>query len=275
MATDRGRERNRWLTGFALIVYAFLFAPIVVLIIYSFNRARRGLVWQGFTFDWYPRLFANDELLDALIVTLQVAAVAVVVSTVLGALLGLGLARLRFRGRGATETLLLVPMITPEIVMGLSLLLFFLQLFDAHGSIAQLWVAHTTFCVSYVAVVVRARAANMDPRLEEAARDLGASALGAFRYVTLPLIAPAVLAGALLAFSLSFDDYVVTTFNSGVGSSTLPLYIYGRIKFGVTPEINAISTIIVAITAIAILIAWRAGAFDPGRRRPVAEEPSG
>ena len=268
------RERNRWLTGYALIVYAFLFAPIVVLIIYSFNRARRGLVWQGFTFDWYPRLFANDELLDALIVTLQVAAVAVVVSTVLGALLGLGLARLRFRGRGATETLLLVPMITPEIVMGLSLLLFFLQLFDAHGSVAQLWVAHITFCVSYVAVVVRARAANMDPRLEEAARDLGASALGAFRYVTLPLIAPAVLAGALLAFSLSFDDYVVTTFNAGVGSSTLPLYIYGRIKFGVTPEINAISTIIVAITAIAILIAWRAGAFDPGRGRPVPEEPT-
>ena len=190
------RERNRWLCVYALIVYAFLFAPIVVLIIYSFNKARRGLVWQGFTFDWYPRLFANDELLDALIVTLEVALVAVIVSTVLGSLLGLGLARIRFRGRGATETLLLVPMITPEIVMGLSLLLFFLQLFDAHGSVAQLWVAHITFCVSYVAVVVRARAASMDPRLEEAARDLGASAWGAFRYVTLPLIAPAVLAGA-------------------------------------------------------------------------------
>src|SRR6185503_18344862 len=252
------RERNRWLSAYALIVYAFLFAPIVVLIIYSFNTAKRGLVWQGFTFDWYPRLFANDELLDALIVTLEVAVVAVLISTVLGSLLGLGLARIRFRGRGATETLLLVPMITPEIVMGLSLLLFFLQLFDAHGSVAQLWVAH------------------MDPRLEEAARDLGASAWGAFRYVTLPLIAPAVLAGGLLAFSLSFDDYVVTTFNSGVGSSTLPLYIYGRIKFGVTPEINAISTIIVAITAIAILIAWRAGAFDTASRQPVIEdEPAG
>ena len=162
--------------------------------------------------------------------------------------------------------------------MGLSLLLFFLQLFDAHGSVAQLWVAHITFCVSYVAVVVQARAANMDPRLEEAAQDLGASAWGAFRYVTLPLIAPAVLAGGLLAFSLSFDDYVVTTFNSGVGSSTLPLYIYGRIKFGVTPEINAISTIIVAITAIAILIAWRAGhsirerASRSSRRNPPARD---
>ena len=267
-------ERNRWLTAFAFLVYGFLFAPIVVLIIFSFNSARRGLVWQGFTFDWYPKLLANDELLDALLVTLQVAAVAVVVSTILGALLGLGLARLRFRGRGATETLLLVPMITPEIVMGLSLLLFFVQLFDAHGSVAQLWIAHITFCVSYVAVVVRARAANMDPQLEEAARDLGASAWGAFRFVTLPLIAPAVMAGALLAFSLSFDDYVVTTFNSGVGSSTLPLYIYGQIKFGVTPETNAISTIVVALTAIAILIAWRAGAFGGPRRPTVAAEPA-
>ena len=145
---------------------------------------------------------------------------------------------------------------------------------DAHGSLAQLWIAHITFCVSYVAVVVRARAANMDPRLEEAARDLGASAWGAFVHVTLPLILPAVIAGGLLAFSLSFDDYVVTTFNSGVGSSTLPLYIYGRIKFGVTPEINAISTIIVAITAIAIFIAWRAGAFRTEAERPVAEGPA-
>src|SRR6187431_47581 len=254
------KGRNRWLSAYALVVYAFLFAPIVVLIIFSFNSARRGLVWRGFTLDWYPRLFANDELLDALIVTLEVALVAVIVSTVLGSLLGLGLARIRFRGRGATETLLLVPMITPEIVMGLSLLLFFLQLFDAHGSVAQLWVAHITFCISYVAVVVRARAANMDPRLEEAARDLGASAWGAFRYVTLPLILPAVVAGAMLAFALSFDDLVVTSFNYGVGSATLPIYVYSAIKFGVTPEINAISTIIVAIVAIALFLAWRLGA---------------
>ena len=266
------RERNRWLSLYALAVYLFLFAPIVVLIFYSFNKARRGLVWQGFTLDWYPKLFSNDELLSALGVTIQVAVVAVLISTVLGALLGLGLARLRFRGQGATETLLLVPMVTPEIVMGLSLLLFFLQLFDAHGSLVQLWVAHITFCISYVAVVVRARAANMNPALEEAARDLGASAWGAFRFVTLPLIAPAVVAGALLAFSLSFDDYVVTTFNAGVGSSTLPLYIYGRIKFGVTPEINAISTIVVALTAVAILIAWRAGAFSVERGRAVSED---
>jgi spermidine/putrescine transport system permease protein len=266
------RERNPLLSAYALLVYAFLFAPIVVLIIFSFNEARRGLVWRGFTLDWYPRLFSNEELLDSLFVTLQVAAIAVVVSTVLGTLLGLGLARWRSRGAAATETFLLVPMVTPEIVMGLSLLLFFLQVFDANGSVAQLSIAHITFCVSYVAIVIRARAANMDPQLEEAARDLGASAFGAFRHVTLPLVAPAIASGALLAFVLSFDDYVVTTFNAGVGSSTLPLYIYGRVKFGVTPEVNAISTIIVALTAVAILIAWRAGAFNTARTRPTAEE---
>jgi spermidine/putrescine transport system permease protein len=265
------RGRNPWLTAFALAVYAFLFAPVVVLIVFSFNSARRGLAWRGFTLDWYPTLFANDELLDALGVTLQVAAVAVVVSTILGALLGLALARVRFRGRVATETLLLVPMVTPEIVMGLSLLLFFLQLFDGRGSVAQLSIAHVTFCISYVAVVVRARAASLNPALEEAARDLGASAWGAFRFVTLPLIAPAIVAGALLALSLSFDDYVVSTFNAGVGSSTLPLYIYSKVKFGVTPEINAISTIVVAGTAVAILVAWRLGAFR-GETRAVADE---
>jgi ABC-type spermidine/putrescine transport system permease subunit II len=252
--------RNRWLAAYAIVGYVFLFAPIVVLIVFSFNDSRRNFQWRGFTTEWYPTLLGNDELLDALWVTLRVAAVAVVVSTVLGTLLGLALARLRFRGRGPTETLLLMPMVTPEIVMGLSLLVFFYQLFGSRGSFNQLAVAHVTFCISYVAIVVRARAAGMDARLEEAARDLGASALGAFRYVTLPLVAPAVLSGALLAFALSFDDYVVSTFNAGVGSSTLPLYIYGKVKFGVTPEINAISTIIVAITAVAILAAWRVGA---------------
>ena len=256
--------RNRWLTAYAIAGYVFLFLPIAVLILFSFNDSRRNFQWRGFTLDWYPIVFANEALIDALFVTLRVAAVAVVVSTVLGTLLGLALARRRFRGRTGTETLLLVPMVTPEIVMGLSLLLFFYQLFDSRGSFTQLSLAHITFCISYVAIVVRARAASLDPRLEEAARDLGASAVGAFRHVTLPLIAPAIASGALLAFALSFDDYVVSTFNAGVGSSTLPLYIYGKVKFGVTPEINAISTIIVAVTAIAILVAWRLGGFRSG-----------
>jgi len=266
------KSSNRWLSAFAVAIYAFLFAPIVVLIIFSFNDSRRTFVWRGFTLRWYPTLFENADLLDALRITLEVALVAVIVSTILGSLLGLGLARLRFRGSGATETLLLLPMVTSEIIMGISLLIFFFQLFGAIGSIGQISIAHITFCISYVAVTVRARASGMDPRLEEAARDLGATAWGAFRYVTIPLILPAVIAGAMLAFALSFDDLVVTSFNYGVGSATLPIYIYSSIKFGVTPQINAISTIIVAVVSIALFIGWRLGAFRSEGGRVVSEE---
>jgi ABC-type spermidine/putrescine transport system permease subunit II len=266
------RERNPWLTALAVVTYLFLFAPIVVLIIFSFNVSRRNFVWLGFTLDWYPKLFANNQLLDALSVTLRVAVIAIIGATILGSLLGLGLARLKFRGSGAAETLILLPMITPEIIMGISLLIFFGQLFRQNGSLGQIGIAHVTFCISYVAIVVRARALSLDPRLEEAARDLGASAWGAFRHVTLPLIAPAVAAGAMLTFALSFDDLIVTSFNAGPGSSTLPIYIYSSIKFGVTPQINAISTIIVTVVAIALLIAWRLGAFRTDEHRLIAEE---
>jgi spermidine/putrescine transport system permease protein len=268
------RERNRLLTAYAVAVYVFLFIPIAILILFSFNASADNFSWTGFTLDWYPTLMANEDMLEAFVVTLQVAAVAVVVSTALGTLLGLGLARLRSRvASGAAETLLLLPMVAPEIIMGISLLLFFAQLFDANGSIAQITIAHITFCISFVAVVVRARAVGMDPRLVEAARDLGASARGAFFHVTLPLVAPAIVAGATVAFALSFDDLIVSTFNAGAGSSTLPLYIYSTIRFGVTPEINAISTIIVAVTAIAILFAWRVGPLRGGAARR-AEEPA-
>jgi spermidine/putrescine transport system permease protein len=262
---------SRWLTTFTAAIYVFLFAPIVVLIIFSFNESRRAFIWRGFTLDWYPTLFGNEDVLDALWVSLQVAAVAVVGATILGSLLGLGLARLRFRGSGAVHTLLLLPMITPEIIMGISLLVFFFQLIGSTGSIVQISLAHVTFCISYVAITVRARAANLNPQLEEAARDLGASSLGAFRHVTVPLLAPAIAAGAMLAFALSFDDLVITSFNAGVGSTTLPVEIWSQIRFGVTPEINAISTIIVAIVALAILIAWRLGAFRNAARAAVAE----
>jgi ABC-type spermidine/putrescine transport system permease subunit II len=262
---------SRWLTSFTLAIYAILFAPIVVLIVFSFNQSRRNFVWLGFTTDWYPKLLNNQGLLDALWITLQVAAIAVVGSTILGSLLGLGLARLRFRGSGATQTLLLLPMVTPEIVMGISLLIFFAQLLGQNGSLGQITIAHITFCISYVAITVRARAANLNPQLEEAARDLGASAIGAFRHVTLPLLMPAIAAGAMLAFALSFDDLIVTSFNAGVGSTTLPIFIYSSIKFGVTPQINAISTIIVAVVSLALFVAWRLGAFRDASQAVIAE----
>jgi spermidine/putrescine transport system permease protein len=264
-------KASRWLSGFVVAIYLFLFAPIVVLIVFSFNVSRRNFVWLGFTTDWYGKLLANQNLQDALWVTIQVAVIAVIGSTILGSLLGLGLVRLRFRGSGATETLILLPMITPEIIMGISLLVFFAQLFGLTGSLLQIAIAHVTFCISYVAITVRARAAGLNPQLEEAARDLGASAAGAFRHVTLPLLAPAVGAGAMLAFALSFDDLIITSFNAGVGSTTLPIYIYSSIKFGVTPQINAISTIIVAVVSIALFIVWRLGAFRGDIRTAVAE----
>jgi spermidine/putrescine transport system permease protein len=255
------RDRNPLLTLYAWIVYVFLFAPIVVLILFSFNDSRRNFIWRGFTLEWYPKLFANDALLGALGVTLQVALISVVVTTTLGTLLGLGLARLRTgRASSASDTLILLPMVTPEVVMGISLLLFFALVFNANGSLLQIAVAHIAFSISYVAIIVRARAISLDPRMEEAARDLGASPREAFFHVTLPLIAPAVAAGALITFALSFDDLIITSFNAGVSSSTLPLYIYSRIRFGVTPEINAISTIVVVTTGILILISLRVSA---------------
>jgi len=252
------RSRNRILTAFTALVYAFLFAPIVILILFSFNDSKRNFAWRGFTLEWYPKLFANEALLSALGVTLQVALISVVVTTALGTLLGLGLARLRSRrAAGVADTAILLPMVTPEVVTGISLLLFFALLFNANGSILQIAVAHIAFSISYVAIIVRARAVSLDPRMEEAARDLGASPRQAFFHVTLPLLAPAIAAGALIAFALSFDDLIITSFNAGVGSSTLPLYIYSRIRFGVTPEINAISTIVVVGTGIIVLIAMR------------------
>lgn len=268
---------SRWLSGFAALTYAFLFAPIVILVIFSFNDSRRVFIWQGFTLDWYPALLQNDRLLDAVWITLQVAALAVVGATILGSLLGLGLARLRFRGSGGVQTLLLLPMVTPEIVVGISLLVFFSQLFGWNGSMGQIALAHITFCISYVAITVRARAASLDPALEEAARDLGASAVGTFRHVTLPLLAPAIAAGAMLAFALSVDDLIITSFQAGVGSTTLPIAIYSSIKFGVTPQINAISSIVIALVGLALLISWRVGAFRGPSARPVdadAEEGS-
>jgi ABC-type spermidine/putrescine transport system permease subunit II len=260
---------SRWLSAFAALTYVFLFAPIVILVLFSFNDSRRVFIWQGFTLDWYPALFENERLLDAVWVTLQVAFFAVVGSTILGSLLGLGLARLRFRGSGAVQTLLLLPMVTPEIVTGISLLVFFTQLFGWNGSLGQIALAHITFCISYVAITVRARAASLDPALEEAARDLGASALGAFRHVTLPLLAPAIAAGAMLAFALSVDDLIITSFQAGVGSTTLPIAIYSAIKFGVSPQINAISSIVIAVVGLALLVSWRVGAFRGPSARAV------
>lgn len=247
---------RRLLATHSLLVYLFLYVPIVILILYSFNRSKQTAAWEGLTFDWYLRLFHNDLILRAVKNSLIVALITTVVATVIGTLAALALARGSFRGKGATQAALYLPIIIPEIVLGAALVTFF-GVVNLRLSIWTVVVAHVVFSVSYVAIVVRARLAGFDRELEEAALDLGATPLETFRRVTLPLILPGIVAGALLVFTISIDDYVVTSFVAGVGATTLPLQIYSMLKVGVTPEVNAVSTLLLLVTVVFIVAAQR------------------
>jgi spermidine/putrescine transport system permease protein len=259
---------RRLLAAHTALVYAFLYAPIAILVAFSFNASRQTAFWAGFTLDWYRRLLGNAELFHAVRNSLAVAAAATAIAVLLGTPAALALAqstqatrpdgsdRGDFRGRRATQALLYLPVIIPEVVLGAALVTFF----GAVGlrlSIATVVIAHVVFSVSYVAIVVRARLAGLDPALAEAARDLGAGPFETFRRVTLPLAAPGILAAALLVFTLSIDDYVVTSFVAGVGATTLPLHIYSMLKVGVTPEVNAVSSLLLAGTIVLIVVAHR------------------
>jgi len=241
-----------------LLVLLFLYLPIAVIVVLSFNQSRFGVQWRGFTTAWYEKLFNNPRIALYAENTLVVAVVSTLIATVLGTLLALGLYRYRFRGKGLLRFLLYVPVVIPDIVMGVALLLFFAWVREATGffrlSLFTIILGHVTFQLAYVALVVKSRLASLDPALEEAAADLGAGGFATFRYVTLPLIWPGVLAGALLAFSLSLDDFVITFFTAGPGSTTLPLYIFGSVKRGVTPEIHALSSILIAASMAGVLL---------------------
>jgi len=240
------------------LVLAFLYLPIAVIVALSFNRSRFGVRWTGFTWDWYVRLFHHHRIAVYAENTLVVAVVSTLIATALGTLLALGLYRYRFRLKSALKFLIYVPVVIPDIVMGVALLLFFAWIRMHTGwlrlSLITIILGHVTFQVAYVTLVVRSRLAGLDPALEEAAADLGAGGYATFRYVTLPLILPGVLAGALLAFTLSLDDFVITFFTAGPGSTTLPLYIFSSVKRGVTPEIHALSTILIAVTTVGLLL---------------------
>lgn len=242
-------------TAFVLV---FLYLPIAVIVVLSFNRSRFGVHWTGFTLGWYERLFHHHRLALYAENTLIVAGASTLIAAVLGTLLALGLYRYRFPGKGALRLLLYVPVVIPDIVMGVALLLFFAWVRELTGffrlSLLTIILGHVTYQIAYVALVVRSRLASLDPALEEAAADLGAGGFASFRYVTLPLVWPGILAGALLAFSLSLDDFVITFFTAGPGSTTLPLYIYGSVKRGVTPEIHALSTILIAASVAGLLL---------------------
>ena len=244
-------------------VYLFLHAPVVALIVFSFNDSKFAATWTGFTLEWYRRLLVRDDVIAGLGRSLAVGLVATVVASALGTLLALAVHRHRFRGKRQVEGLLYLPLVTPEIIMGISLLTMLVAIGFPLG-VWSVTVAHITFCISFVTVVVGARLRGMDRHLEEAAMMLGADEWEAFWKVTVPALAPGILAGALLAFTMSFDDYVITSFVSGSGSATLPVVVYGMVRRSIEPSINAISTIIVVGTSALIWLADRTMRGRPG-----------
>lgn len=247
---------GRWLGVLVAAIYAGLHLPILVLVVFSFNASVYSVEWTGFTLEWYRRLLGRPDILRGLRLSLEVGLVAATLSTVLGTLLALALARHRFRGRGLLERLLYVPLVTPEIVVGISLLVLFAAVGFGLG-FATIVIAHVAFSISFVTVVVLARLAGMERHLEEAALILGADEWTTFWRVTVPQILPGVLSGALLAFTLSFDDYVITSFVTGAGSSTLPVVVYGMVRRNIEPTINAISTVVLVLTSLLIWLADR------------------
>jgi spermidine/putrescine transport system permease protein len=251
-----GARLPRWVVAVSVAVYAFLHLPILVLVVFSFNDSKFSVDWAGFTFDWYRRLLQRPDILRGLKASLIVGGVATVVSAVLGTLIALALARHRFRGRTAFEGFLYVPIVTPEIVVGISLLILF-ALVKVPLGLTTITIAHVAFCLSFVVIVVLARLEGMDGTLEEAAMILGADEVTTFWKVTVPQLWPGILSGALLAFTMSFDDFVITSFVSGSGSSTLPIVVYGMVRRNVEPSINAISTIILLVTTALIYLADR------------------
>jgi spermidine/putrescine transport system permease protein len=254
------KRRSLWLWAAAALAYVFLYAPLVIVVVYSFNDSRLNAQWVGFTLEWYRKLFADEEMLTAARNSLVIGLVASVVSTALGTMAGYAMYRYKLR---LLPILVVAPIAIPEILMGVSLLIFFVGINLTLGLIS-ITLAHIAFCIGFVAIVVRSRLAGMDESLVEAARDLGATPWGAFRLITLPLIMPGVIAGALMAFTLSIDDFVVTYFTAGADALTLPLKIYTMVKISVTPEVNAVSTLLMLLTLALIVVASR---LAPGALR--------
>ncbi len=246
--------KSTWLNFLALLIYAFLYAPILVLIIFSFEQSKIAVHWTGFSLKWYQALFVDETLGMALLNSIIVASVSVLFSAAMGTLAAVGLTRLHFAGKSLYRAVITLPIIIPEIAMAVSALTLFLFM-GVRLSLATVIVSHIVFCVAYVVLTVMGRMEGINRSLEEAAQDLGASPVVAFMRVTLPLLMPGVVAGSLLAFVLSLDDFIITQFNAGVGATTLPLRIYSMVKFGVSPEINALSTLMIFGTVSLTLLA--------------------
>jgi putrescine transport system permease protein len=247
------------LSGFNIVAltlgFAFLYLPMIILVIYSFNASKLVTVWAGFSTRWYGELLQNQAFLDAALVTLKVGLVSSTIATILGTLAAYVLVRMgRFRGRTLFTGMIYAPLVMPEVITGLSLLLLFIGIGLDRG-VLTIVLAHTTFAMCYVSVVVSSRLVSFDRSLEEAALDLGATPFETFRLITLPIIAPAVIAGWLLAFTLSLDDLVIASFTAGPSATTLPMKIFSAVRLGVSPEINALSTIMIGIVTFGVITA--------------------
>jgi putrescine transport system permease protein len=256
------KRRSLFLLSVLAFGYAFLYVPLISVIVYSFNDSRLATVWGGFSTRWYGALLRNDEVLDAAWLSLEVASISATLATVFGTMIGFALSRFgRFRGRTLLSGMVTSPLVMPEVITGLSLLMLFVSLqvligWPAQRGFSTITIAHTTFSLAYVTVIVQSRLNAMDQSLEEAAMDLGGRPLRVVFDITLPLIAPAMAAGWLLAFTLSLDDLVIASFVSGPGGSTLPMVIFSKVKLGVTPDINALATLVILLVSGGVLIAW-------------------
>jgi spermidine/putrescine transport system permease protein len=248
-----GRVLQATIQANGILGYIFLYAPIIILVVFSFNSSRFVSTWESFSFRWYGELFRDEAMVVALKNSLIVAVSSTLISTLFGTMVALAMERYQFFGKLGFDALLYLPIIIPDIAMAVMLLLFFVMV-NIRLSIITIIISHVAFNISFVAVVVRARLVGFDRSLEEAAQDLGANELQTFWYVTLPLLMPAILAGALLAFTLSLDDFVITFFTAGVGSTTLPLRIYSMVKLGITPEINAISSLLLVASMVLVIL---------------------
>ncbi|GAB4430032.1 MAG: ABC transporter permease [Anaerolineales bacterium] len=242
------------LSAHGVLSYIFLYAPILILVVFSFNASKfASAAWKGFTFDWYVQLFHNEAIGAALKNSLYISLSSTIISTIFGTMVALAMERYNFKGKLAFDALLYLPIIIPDIAMAVMLLLFFVLSKIPLGRLTVI-ISHVAFNISFVAIVVRARLAQFDRTLEEAAQDLYADEWKTFRKVTLPLLMPGILGGALLAFTLSLDDFVITFFTSGPGATTLPLRIYSMVKLGVTPEINALSAVMILVSFVLVML---------------------
>lgn len=267
------RRRPTFILTMLAFGYAFLYVPIFSLIVYSFNESAIASNWTGFSLKWYGELFSNRQALEALWLSLRIAVISATIATILGTCGGIVLTRYRkFRGRLLFTGMIAAPLVMPEVITGLSLLLFFVWVESALGltigrGAVTITLAHITFSMAFVAVVIQARLAGQDTAIEEAASDLGARPIRVLMDITLPLLAPGMVAGWLLAFTLSLDDLVISSFVSGPGANTLPMYIFSKVKLGVTPDINALASIIILIVALGVFVATMVLRWQAGQRK--------